>query len=357
MWTSFPCTFLLKSRFLFIFLLRSLLSLYFSIEIWTFFLLFLCTSFHAALQPTLCFAHANFYAQPLSIPCSAAAYSCVPQCNYAHVALRGDRAATSVSNHYCIVFTTARSCLLWKRSSHSSSLSNFHIVPRLPHKLQPLHLATSWLSYSLVSYLWATAWLLYLLTELFKCELPLDYSTSWLSYPIFRTVTELWKFPTGDFHVAVRWGFLLFQGATTLRFQWLDMGLDVLWLMERVLAVLTTSYLAELLTVRQLFSTFLALNGAVEMGAIFSAAGGAHIPLETFALFHAINCLRALQSFEILSKFRGPQLLLTACRSFAHSLPPGFISSPTQKQQPQWPPLSIYICIPAAPKTTTSRTI
>ena len=27
----------------------------------------------------------------------------------------------------------------------------------------------------------ATSWLLYHLTELFKCELPLDYSTTWLS--------------------------------------------------------------------------------------------------------------------------------------------------------------------------------
>ena len=38
----------------------------------------------------------------------------------------------------------------------------------------PLDYSTTWLSY----------WLLYLLTELFNCELFLGYSTSWLSYSI-----------------------------------------------------------------------------------------------------------------------------------------------------------------------------
>ena len=81
----------------------------------------------------------------------------------------------------------ARSHFRWKCSdSHSSLFSNFHIVPWLPRKLKPLDWAiqlsaTSWLSYSIVSYL-LIALYRYLLTELFSCELPLEYSTSWLSY-------------------------------------------------------------------------------------------------------------------------------------------------------------------------------
>ena len=111
-------------------------------------------------------------------------------------------------------------------TSHASLLSNLHIVPRLPRKLQPLdwaHLMTeqltelpldysipldwaSQVSYLLVtlphdgaiqwwvtswfitlppdwaSQLWATSWLLYYLTELVNCELPLGYSTTWLNY-------------------------------------------------------------------------------------------------------------------------------------------------------------------------------
>ena len=58
--------------------------------------------------------------------------------------------------------------------------------------------ATSWPSYSSVSYLlvtlpldcewWVTSWWLYLLTALFSGELPLDYSTAWLSYSIVSYV-------------------------------------------------------------------------------------------------------------------------------------------------------------------------
>ena len=48
--------------------------------------------------------------------------------------------------------------------SHTSLLSNWHIVPRLPRKLPSLDWATSWLCFSSVS--------------------SLDYSTTWLSYLI-----------------------------------------------------------------------------------------------------------------------------------------------------------------------------
>ena len=69
--------------------------------------------------------------------------------------------------------------------SHASH-ANCHLLTEPPHDW-----ATSWLSYSIVSYLlitlpldwaiqlWATSWLLCHLTEL-----PLDYSTTWLSYSI-----------------------------------------------------------------------------------------------------------------------------------------------------------------------------
>ena len=61
--------------------------------------------------------------------------------------------------------------LFWKHGgSHSSLLSNDHIVPWLPQNTQPLDLAISWLSYWIVSYLlvtlprdcafqwWTTSW-------------------------------------------------------------------------------------------------------------------------------------------------------------------------------------------------------
>ena len=65
----------------------------------------------------------------------------------------------------------------------------------------PLDCSTSWLSFWILSYLlvaltldwafqfWTTFWLLYHLTELFKCELPVSCSTTWLSYSI---VSYLW---------------------------------------------------------------------------------------------------------------------------------------------------------------------
>ena len=135
---------------------------------------------------------------------------CFPQCNYAH-----DQGKTMPSITRVTAQTRAETAPAPRRTQRlkplafvtpfrfivntgirTSLLSNLHIVPRLPHKLQPFDWATSWLSYSIVSYLlvtlpldcviqwWVTSWLLYSLTELFKCELPLDYSTTWLSYSI-----------------------------------------------------------------------------------------------------------------------------------------------------------------------------
>ena len=69
--------------------------------------------------------------------------------------------------------------------------------------------------YSIVSYLlialpldwaiqlWATSWLLYHVTELFNCELPLHYSTTWLSY---STVTWPCVFSGG--HPSFNQGFI-----------------------------------------------------------------------------------------------------------------------------------------------------
>ena len=166
--------------------------------------------------------HARLLHICISITLRKAIMPCFPQCNYArknvkeklcpacHGALRQNRAATAPQRASQTTSFRDRACsdLLWeRRDSHASLLSNLHIVPHLPHKLQPFDWtylmtwavqlwATSWLSFSSVSYLlitlpldwavqlWATSWLLYLLTELFNCELPLDYSTSWLSCSI-----------------------------------------------------------------------------------------------------------------------------------------------------------------------------
>ena len=175
---------------------------------------------------------------------------------------RQTRAATAphTPSHTTSFRDPVHSDLLRKNGkSHASLLSNLHIVPRLPRKLQPVSFSTctlshprqprklqpldwaiqlwvtscwlylltalfngesplgdstSWLRYSMVSYLlvtlpldcaiqwwvtpwwlylltlqldcaiqwWVTSWLLYNLTELFNGELPLDYSTTWLSY-------------------------------------------------------------------------------------------------------------------------------------------------------------------------------
>ena len=85
-----------------------------------------------------------------------------------------------------------------------------HLMTELFNCELPFDFSTTWLSYSIVSYLlislpldwaiqlWATSWLLYHLTALFKCELPLDYPTTWLSYSsvsylLLYHLTELFK--------------------------------------------------------------------------------------------------------------------------------------------------------------------
>ena len=84
--------------------------------------------------------------------------------------------------------TNDRAIQLW-----ATSWLLYHLTKLFNCEL-PLDYSTTWLSYSSVSYLlitlpldwaiqvWATSWLLYHSTELFKYELPLDYSTTWLSY-------------------------------------------------------------------------------------------------------------------------------------------------------------------------------
>ena len=183
-----------------------------------------------------------FHCLSTSITLRHAIMPCFPQSNYARKnfkeklcpACHAARTETAPAPHRAQRPTPhpVQSDLLWKhRNSHTSLLSNWDIVPRLPCKLPPLdwaielwaitlpldwaswatscllyHLtelvglpldySTTWLSYSIVSYLlitlpfdwaiqlWASSWLLYLLTELFNCGLPLDYSTFWLSCSI-----------------------------------------------------------------------------------------------------------------------------------------------------------------------------
>ena len=107
-------------------------------------------------------------------------------------ATRRNRAATAphTPSHTTSFRPPVYSDLLWKhRDSHTSLLSNCHIVPHLPrewaiqawatsrlfyHWPEPLW-ATSWLLYHLTKLLWATSWLLYHLHELL-------WATSWLLY-------------------------------------------------------------------------------------------------------------------------------------------------------------------------------
>ena len=125
-----------------------------SLEISTFFsfllksLLFVFP-LHTGLQPTLAFPHNTPYTKKNT---AAAIHSTGAAQRPLHTASQ-------------TTFSTVRlEYFLWNRSDlHRALLSNFHTVPRLPHKLQPL-----WLGYPLdwAIQLWATSWWLYLFTEL-----------------------------------------------------------------------------------------------------------------------------------------------------------------------------------------------
>ena len=220
--STFSLLFHWNLYFLFIFLLKSLFSLYFSIfYISTGSLLFLvkalpCLYFSIEISTSSLLFYWNLYFLFTFLLGSLPTFALAPH----HHALlppkpRQDRPQRASQT------TTFRnpvhSDLLWKhRGSHTSLLSNLHIVPRLPRKLPPLDWATSelvncdsttWLRYywelplalchtARRSYRlsvpvnnsdWRSAQLLGVVLESFMnlntCELPLDYSTSRLPAP------------------------------------------------------------------------------------------------------------------------------------------------------------------------------
>ena len=75
-------------------------------------------------------------------------------CPACHAARRRHRAETAphTASHITSFRNPVQSDWLWKhRGSHTSLLSNLHIVPRLPRKVRSVTWATSWLSYSIAS--------------------------------------------------------------------------------------------------------------------------------------------------------------------------------------------------------------
>ena len=236
--TSFLFTFLLKSPlsffllfywnlyFLFTFLLKSLLSLYFSIEISTFSLLFywnlyflftFCCNFDFRFTMLLKF-HFSLY---VSIEIST--FSLLFLWNFYFSLLFywnpyflfTFQLKSPLSLYFSIEISTFSLLFYWNlyflftfllksllSLYFSIEISSFsYLLVTLP--LDCLHhacfffmlahcptpstqTATSWLStpHDRAIQLWASSWLLYHLTELFKCELPLDYPTTWLSYSI-----------------------------------------------------------------------------------------------------------------------------------------------------------------------------
>ena len=196
--------------------MKFLLSLYFPIEIFTCSVFFywglyphvplhqICTSptLRKAIMPS--FPQRNYAPHVClrhictSITLQKAIMPCFPQRNYAHKNFKEKlcpacHAARRRKRAEAAPHTASHTTSFRNPVSHTSLLSNLHIAPRLPRKLPPLDWATSWLSYSIVSYLlitlpldwasqlWATSWLPYHWTELVNCEPPLNYYTTELS--------------------------------------------------------------------------------------------------------------------------------------------------------------------------------
>ena len=150
----FLFTFLLNFWNLFLlltFLLKSLLSLYFSIEISAFFVLFLKpllsldfpigTSSHRC--PCTTSAPALHCESNHALLPDVTTHAKISKKSYAQT--RQTRSGTSppTASHTTTFRAPVHSDLLWKhRGAHTSLLSNLHIVPRLPHKVQPVSWAT-----------------------------------------------------------------------------------------------------------------------------------------------------------------------------------------------------------------------
>ena len=122
---------------------------------------------------------------------------------------RPDRAAPAphTASHTTRFHNPVHSALLWKhRDSHSSLLSNLHIVTSsLSHLMTELvncelPLASYYLPLDWAIQFCAASWLLYHLTALVNCELLLDYSTVmdwasqlWATSSLLYNLTELVK--------------------------------------------------------------------------------------------------------------------------------------------------------------------
>lgn len=130
-----------------------------------------------------------------------------------------------------LAFGTRRTQIYGKKQgSHTCLLSNFHIVPRLPHNLPFLDCATSWLCYLLTELPlgYATSWPSYLLAKLphaatswwcyLLTELPLGFVTMWLSYPTVRNfgsfqLNFLWRCSILNYICKFSIVFLIDQGS------------------------------------------------------------------------------------------------------------------------------------------------
>jgi len=107
-------------------------------------------------------------------------------------------------------------------------------------------------------------------------------------------------------------------------FQMVFLALDAIWdiffVVEWIVLILAAPDIWFLLTFEAVCCGILVLISLVEFAMILCIWSGAFIQPDVFHIIHAVTSLRSLRCLRVLSHFKGPQLLLKACRSFLHSL-------------------------------------
>ena len=141
--------------------------------------------------------------------------------------------APHIASHNTSFRHPVHSDLLWKhRDSHTSLLSNWHIVPRLPRfltfKLAHCPTPATWLNYCELPLGYSTTWLNY-------CELPLGYSPTWLNHR---------ELPLGYSTTWLNYCELPLGYSTT----WLSLLWATSWLLYHLTKLSTCSQLRKFLT-------------------------------------------------------------------------------------------------------------
>lgn len=104
-------------------------------------------------------------------------------------------------------------------------------------------------------------------------------------------------------------------------FQFMDVVFDFVFLVEWIICLFwVRSQHRSCVTMEIVGNTLLVICGLMEAVLIIATAWGIETSVTTFHVLHAIACLRVVRCFRVLRLFQGPQLLLTACNTFLHSL-------------------------------------